>query len=96
LKYASTPQLSYAQQGGGDKYQNRFPAGSQPIATAPQMSSQPVIVYESNGQAHWALFHNNGWQALKPFKDFKTGSVSWRMDGTRINQPVAWAMPRKK
>src|SRR5262245_52658346 len=82
--------------GGGDNWASRFPQGSQPIATAPQHSAQPVWVMTANGQGNWALHHNGAWQKLQPFKDFKSGAVTWRMNGEQISQPVAWSMPRKK
>ena len=94
LKFSDRPQLHYGQQGANPWA--RFPQGAAPIATAPERSSQPIIVHEANGHQHWALHHNGAWRKLSPFKDFKTGAVSWRMDGTQINNAVAWSLPRKK
>jgi hypothetical protein len=91
LRYSDKP---YGGQASGDNWRTRFPQDARPIATAP-ISAQPILVYESNGAAHWALHHNGGWRELKPHKDFKDGSVQWRMD-TEIPNPVAWAMPRRK
>jgi hypothetical protein len=76
-----------------DDWRTRFPADARPIASAP-ISAQPILVYEANGAAHWALHHNNSWRELKPYKDFRDGSVQWRMDN-QISNPVAWAMPRR-
>src|SRR5262245_36739798 len=94
LKYASTPQVNYGgNQGSGNPFA-RFPEGARPIATAPETST-PLIIYESNGAGHWAMHYSGAWRKLAPFKDWRTGAVSWRMDGTMINNPVAWGMPRK-
>ena len=93
LKFSNRAVLHYG--GQESNLWNRFPQGAQPIASAPQNSAQPVIVYESNGKGHYALYHRNGWQKLSPFKDSKDGSVSWRMDGTEI-PAVAWALPQRK
>ena len=68
-----------------------LPAGVQPIRTAP-ITSQPICVYEPHdGRARWALNHNGAWREIKPFRDSRDGSVRWRMDGTLINNPVAWS-----
>src|SRR5262245_30828054 len=96
LKYSDKPVLNYGGTGSKtDDLRSRFPAEARPIATAPGMSATPIIVYEANGAAHWALHYNGGWRELKPHKDFRDGSVQWRMDA-QINNPVMWAMPRKK
>ena len=95
LKFAPTPQVFY----NGDptvSTWSRFPQGTQPIATAPERTSQPLIVHEANGRQHWALHHHGAWQKLEPFQDWRTGSVSWRMSGQSIPNPVAWSMPQKK
>jgi len=75
---------------------DELPQGAQPIATAPERTSQPVIVHEASGQGHWALHYNGAWRKVAPFKDWRTGSVSWRMDGTEVSNPVAWSYPQKK
>ena len=96
LKYASTPQLHSGNRGSVADIWQRFPQDAQPIATAPERTSQPIIVMEANGHQHWALHHKGAWQKLEPFKDWRSGAVSWRMCGESIPQPVAWSMPRKK
>jgi len=97
LKFSDRPFTARNPSGGmGDNWRGRFPADAQPIATAPERSGTPVWVVQANGQGHWALHHNGAWQKLQPFKDFKSGAVSWRMSGERISQPVAWSLPRKK
>ena len=83
-------------QGPAGNLWNRFPQGSQPIATAPERSGTPVWVMRANGQGDWALHHNGAWQKLAPFKDFRDGTVRWRMSGELIPNPVAWAMPQRK
>jgi len=79
LKFLDKSQI---QSGGASDIWQRFPQGAQPIATAPQNTSTPILVHEANGQGHWALHHNGAYRKLAPFKDWKTGAVSWRMDGT--------------
>jgi hypothetical protein len=37
------------------------------------------------------LWHCSAWRGLSPRKDFKTGAVTWAMDGSLINQAVAWS-----
>jgi len=96
LKFSDRPQLHSGNRGSVADIWQRFPQGAQPIATAPERTSQPIIVHEANGFQHWAINHRGAWQKLAPFKDWKTGAVSWRMDGTQIPQPVAWSLPRKK
>jgi hypothetical protein len=97
LKFSDKPQLLY---GGSNRHSqnwgSRFPQGAQPIATAPQNSATPVIVYEPNGKGHWALNHGGGWRKLAPFKDWRSGAVQWRMTGESINQPSAWSLPQRK
>jgi hypothetical protein len=95
LKFCDTPQTNYGNQ-GSDDWRKRFPQGAQPIATAPERSATPVLVYEPSGQGHWAINHQNAWHKVAPFKDWRTGAVSWRCDGTQVNNPVMWAMPQKK
>jgi hypothetical protein len=96
LKFSDKPQLHYGDQGSAANIWQRFPAGSQSIATAPSRSATPIVVYEPNGQGHWALHHNGAWRKLSPFKDSRSGSVSWRMDGTEISNAVAWSLPQTK
>src|SRR5262249_50388524 len=96
LKFSNKPQLSYGNQGSVSDIWRRFPEGAQPIATAPERSATPIIVHEPNGTAHWALHHHGAWRKLAPFKDWRSGAVSWRMDGTEIANPVAWSLPRKE
>jgi hypothetical protein len=94
LKYSDKPQMHYGPRQSASPWA-RFPQGAQPIATAPEQSATPILVHEANGQSHWALYHRNGWQKLAPFRDHKSGAVSWRMCGEQVTQPVAWS-PRKK
>jgi len=97
LKYLDRPFVARNASGGvGDNWRGRFPEGAQPMATAPERSGTPVWVMTANGQGSWALHHNGAWQKLQPYKDFKSGAVSWRMCGEHISQPVAWSLPRKK
>ena len=95
LKFSDRPQVHYGNRSASDIWQ-RFPQGAQPIATAPERTSQPIIVMEANGHQHWAINHRGAWQKLEPFKDWRSGTVTWRMCGESIAQPVAWSMPRKK
>ena len=87
IKYASSPQLKY----GGNhqsRLQIKVPAGTYPIASAPQHTATPVVLYENNGRACWGMHHHDAWRRVSSFKN-QDGSVSWRMDGTLLN-PVAW------
>ena len=93
LKFRDTPQTG--NQGPSNPWP-RLPQGAQPIATAPENSATPIVVYERNGQAHWALHHRGAWQKLSPKKDWRSGEVRWAMDGTQISNTVAWGIPRKK
>jgi hypothetical protein len=97
LKYSDKPQLRYGT--ANSRYDVRMPAGSQPITSAPMQSATPVIVYARDNkgglEGHWALHHNGAWRRLAPFKDWRTGAVSWRMNGDMISNPIAWS-PRKK
>jgi hypothetical protein len=70
---------------------SRFPAHARPINSAPTLGSQAIKVYDPAGKPHWALWHCNAWRGLAPRKDFKTGAVTWAMDGSLINQAVAWS-----
>ena len=94
LKYTNKPQ--YGALSAVDQLRSKLPADAQPIATAPRASSTPVIVYGSDGKGHWALAHRDSWHKLAPYKDFKTGAVSWRMNGEQIPHAIAWSLPRKK
>jgi hypothetical protein len=89
IRFSNTPQLSYGRQTTNPW--NRFPAHAQTITSAPQLGSQPVKIFNPKGEARWALYHLGAWRGLSPQKDFKTGSVQWRMDGSTIQQPVCWA-----
>jgi len=95
LKFSDRPFVARNPRGAGDNWRGRFPEGAQSMQSAPQNSGTPVWVMQANGQGDWALHHNGRWQKLSPFKDHRTGSVSWRMDGTQISNPVAWSMPRR-
>jgi len=96
LRFSDKPQLQYSGQGSASDVWRRFPQGAQPIATAPERTSQPIIGHEANGASHWMLHHYNGWQKLESFRDWRDpGRVSWRMTGQYLN-PVAWSYPQKK
>src|SRR5215470_4032051 len=95
LKFSNQPQLKFNADGSRYNFQGRFPQGAQPIASAPQETSQPLAVYEANGKGHWALHHSGAWRKISPFRDGCTGAVNWRMDGTTISNPVAWNYPRR-
>jgi hypothetical protein len=95
LKFSDKPQLNYGGNSAADIWR-RFPQGAQPIATAPERSGTPVIVYEPSGAGHWAMHHNGAWQKLSAFKDWRDGNVRWRMCGESIPHAVAWSYPQKK
>ena len=89
LRYTDKP-YGGGRQTAANAY-HKFPAGAQPMQTAPQSSATPVIIYGADGKAHWALQHRDSWRVLEPFKDFKSGKVQWRMNGEMIAQPLAWS-----
>jgi len=97
LRFSDKPVLSYGgNQGSVADIWQRFPQGAQPIATAPERTSTPIIGHEANGASHWMLHHHNGWQKLESFRDWRDpGRVNWRMTGQYLN-PVAWSYPQKK
>jgi hypothetical protein len=88
LKYTTEPYGGTTKQ---DDWRSRFPANARPIATAPEQSARPVLIYEPDGKSHWCLHHRGQWQKLQPFRDGRDGSVAWRMNGEQVAQPVAWA-----
>ena len=94
LKFTDKPFTARGNQ--SDNVWNRFPEGTRPIASAPQDTASPVIVYTADGKGEWAMHYSGAWRKLAPFKDFRDGSISWRMNGEQISNPVAWGMPRKK
>jgi len=97
LKFSNKSQLNDGgNQGSVANIWRRFPQGARPIATAPERTATPIVVHEASGASHWALHHNGAWRKLAPFKDYRDGSVSWRINGTSISNPVAWSMPQKK
>jgi hypothetical protein len=94
LKYTNKPQ--YGSPSPVDQLRSKLPADAQPIATAPRASATPIVVYGSDGKGHWALAHRDSFHKLAPYKDFRTGAVSWRMNGEQIPHAIAWSLPRKK
>ena len=90
FRYSDKVQLRSGPQTTADVW-SRFPAHARPIDSAPTLGSQAIKVYDPAGKPHWALWHCNAWRGLAPRKDFKTGAVTWAMDGSLINQAVAWS-----
>jgi hypothetical protein len=95
LVYSTKPQLHYGSPSRVDKVIARIPQGAQPIGTAPQASAVPIQVIDGDGKASWCLYHRDCWRKLEPHKDGKYGSVSWRMNGEFVRQPIAW-IPRQR
>jgi hypothetical protein len=89
IKYSNTPQINYGRQTTNPW--SRFPAHARPITSAPTLGSQAIRVYDPSGKPHWALWHCSAWRGLSPRRDSKTGAVTWAMDGSLINQAVAWS-----
>ena len=89
LKFLDRPFVARNPRGAGDNWRGRFPEGAQSMQSAPQNSGTPVWVMRADGTGDWALHHNGAWQKLQPYRDFKSGSVQWRMCGEQISQPVA-------
>ena len=88
LRYTDKP-YGGGRQTGANVY-HRFPAGAQPMQTAPSASATPVVIYDATG-GHWCLNHRDSWQKLQPYKDFKSGQVQWRMNGEMVAHPLAWS-----
>jgi hypothetical protein len=85
-RYGTFPNGNYNASGGPQ--QPRIPARAQGMDSAPT-GSRPVVIYEPNGRARWALNHGGAWRPLEQFKD-AGGVQRWRMQDTFINSPVAW------
>ena len=66
-----------------------FPSHAQGMASAPT-GSRPIKLYEPDGKAYWAVHHGQAWRQLEPTKD-ADGETRWRMNGSFVNNPVAWA-----
>ena len=88
LKYSDRP---YTGRQMGGLALTRLPAGAQPMHTAPSASATPVVIYSADGRSQWALNHRDSWRKLEPFKDSKSGAVTWRMNGEMVPQPIAWS-----
>jgi len=89
LKYTDRP-YGGGRQTGANVY-HRFPAGAQPMHTAPSASATPVVIYSADGRSQWALNHRDSWRKLEPFKDSQSGAVTWRLNGEMVSQPIAWS-----
>jgi hypothetical protein len=61
----------------------RIPANAAPIATAPQNSSRPVLVYERDGSRHPAIYHKGQWMKVVSVRDPYTGGTNLWMNGHR-------------
>jgi hypothetical protein len=72
-----------------DKTFSRLPQGVMPMNSAPQATSQTLIIYDVTGTPNYAMHHHQQWVKVKPFKD-GGGQVRWQMSGEPISQPVAW------
>ena len=90
LKFSDKPQLLTGNQ--SDEWRSRFPSDARPIAQAPPHS--PIFAYESNGMGDWVQYRKGAYRRLTPQKDFKSGAVTWREDGTTLN-PVMFAPPKR-
>jgi hypothetical protein len=95
IKYSDRPVLNYGSPSAVDRVISKIPKGAAPIASAPQASATPVQIVDADGEAAWCLYHRDGWRKLEAFKDDKYGSVSWRMNGDTVRQPIAW-LPRQR
>jgi hypothetical protein len=91
LKFSDVPQVTYGKHPNADDWRNRFPAHSQPLATAPERSASPVWVYEPSGEAHRAVFYRGQWQKVGVERDPRDGTSRLRMTGETVMNPVRWA-----
>jgi hypothetical protein len=92
LKFTDRPYGGHGPK--SDDWRSRFPADSRPISEAPRNTSQWILGHDVTGETYAMLPYQNGWQRGSPFTDWKTGAVSWRMDGTWVN-PVRFSYPRR-
>ena len=83
LRYADKPQLMNFGDTHGRTFSpedkdpfSRFPANARPIASAPEQSTRPVVVYDSNGVGRHAIHHRGVWCAVESVRDPYTGRSS--------------------
>ena len=82
--------------GGGfaskyDGLDGRFPKNAQPIETAPTATSKPIVVYDSDGSGHKALYYKGQWMRLQAVRDPYSGTTSYRMDSQlAVRNPIKW------
>ena len=88
LKYTDRP-YGGGRQTGANVY-HRFPQGAQPMHTAPQESSQPIVVHDATG-SYWCHQRRDSWRKLQPYKDSQSGAVQWRENGEMVAHPLAWS-----
>ena len=93
LKFSDRPQVHYGNQSASDMWRSRFPSDAMPISQAPP--HQAIFGYEANGFGDWLHYRRGAYRRLAPQKDFRSGAITWREDGTRMN-PVMFTLPRKK
>jgi hypothetical protein len=89
IKYSDKVQIRSGPQTAADVW-SRFPANAQSMASCPTMGSQPIKLFEANGQARWGMNHLGSWREVQRYRDERTGAYYVRMNGNSI-LPVAWA-----
>jgi hypothetical protein len=94
ITYSNKPVLNYGSPSRTDRLIARIPQGARPMSEAPANTS--VVVQGDDGRAFWAMQHRDAWHKLEPLRDFKTGSVRWQMNGSQVNNPIAWWIPQRK
>ena len=92
LKYASTPQLYYSGQ-SRHAVTARFPNDARPVSTLNDYAA--VELYDRSGKPHYGWLRRGMGRELGPFKDWKTGSVTWRENGNSVDA-VCWRPLQQK
>jgi hypothetical protein len=104
MKFADRPQLLY---NGGDRISD-WPAAKKPnnnnpnvqaysMASAPENSPSPIVVYDENNRWYRAHHRKDAWRQVVPHRDHISGEfISWMETGHVIASPTKWHPPVKK
>ena len=93
LKYSDKPQLQYGNSFISDSWRSRFPADALPISQAPE---QVIVAYGADGNGRLAHFRGGAYRGLSWRRDRKTLAASLREDGTTVQNPVMFTLPRQR
>ena len=70
---------------------DRFPKHARPIATAPEQTLKPVIIYNSDGVGHPAVYHRGLWNRTEVLFDPYTAKTRTVMTGETIHDATMWS-----